>query len=159
MNNDFQISDDFILPLFSDIFVVKERDFSIEYNPLGSGEQKLLMLVSSTSEEFLPTSELQLLQTIVDKGLKKQMKDVWVVNIDRFPNATLSNIWSHFQPQQVIVWGCSNWIQTQGVPADLHKQGYVEGAEMLIAAPLSLYLTDNKAKAKLWMAIQKMFFN
>lgn len=159
MNNDFQISDDFILPLFNDIFVVKERDFSIEYHPLGAGEQKLLMLVSSASEEFLPTTELQLLETIVDKGLKKQMKDVWVVNINKFPNASISNIWAFFQPQQVIIWGCSNWIQTQGIPADMHKQGYVEGSEILIAGDLGSYLADNQAKAKLWLALQKMFFN
>ena len=159
MNNDFQISDDFILPLFNDIFVVKERDFSIDYRPLGAGEQKLLLLVSSASEEFLPTTEMQLLETIVDKGLKKEMNDVWVVNIDRFPNAQISTIWSHFQPAQVIIWGCSSWIQTQGISADMHKQGYVEGAEILIAGTLASYLTDNQAKAKLWMALQRMFFN
>ena len=75
MINDLQISDGFILPLFDEIFVVKERDFSIEYQPLGQGRQKLLMLVSSNSAEFLDSEELKLLQTIVDKGLRKQMDD------------------------------------------------------------------------------------
>lgn len=154
-----QISDDFILPLFEEIYVVKERDFSIEYNPLGAGKQKLLMLVSSTSEEFLENTELQLLHTIIEKGLKKELNDVWVVNINRFPNACIESIWSHFEPLQVIVWGCTDWLKSQDLTMEVHRQAYVNGAELLTAATLTTYLTDNAAKAKLWAGMQRMFFN
>ncbi len=159
MSTDDQISDDFILPLFEEIYVVKERDFSIEYNPLGAGKQKLLMLVSSASEEFLENTELQLLNTIIEKGLKKELNDVWVVNIQRFPNASIENIWAHFEPLQVMVWGCADWLKSQDVSMEVHKQAYVNGAELLTAASLSTYLSDNAAKAKLWTGMQRMFFN
>ncbi len=159
MSTDDQISDDFILPLFEELFVVKERDFSIDYNPLGEGKQKLLMLVSSTSEEFAENSELQLLNTIIEKGLKKELNDVWVVNIQRFPNASIENIWAHFEPLQVIVWGCTDWLKTHNVAMEAHRQAYVNGADLLAAAPLSTYLSDNTAKAKLWSGMQRMFFN
>ncbi|MDZ4666333.1 MAG: hypothetical protein SGJ00_00475 [bacterium] len=159
MNNDLQISDDFILPLFDELYEVKERDFSIEYHPLGLGRQKLLMLVSSDSHEYLNADELTLLQTIVDKGLRKQMDDAWVVNISKFPNASVEKIWDHFKPMQVIVWGCQNWINNQSYNTELHKQAYINGAELLQANALLSYITDPTGKAKLWAALQRMFFN
>lgn len=159
MNNDFQIADDFILPLFDEIFVVKERDFSIEYQPLGAGLQKLLLIVDSSGHEFLPENELQFLQTIVDKGLRKNMNDAWVVNVQKFPQATLPRIWDFFQPTQVIVWGCQDWMKQQQAPIDIHRQVYVNGAELLQANSLASYLTDAAAKGKLWLALQRMFFN
>lgn len=159
MSTEHQISDGFILPLFDEIFVVKERDFSIQYHPLGEGRQKLLMLVSSTSEEFLPNTDLQLLQTIIEKGLRKQLQDVWVVNIERFPNATMQNLWDYFQPQQVIIWGCKKWATEQGIQMEVHRQAYVNAAELLMANELNSYQTDQVSKSKLWMALQRMFFN
>jgi hypothetical protein len=159
MINDLQISDGFILPLFDEIFVVKERDFSIEYQPLGQGKQKLLMLVSSSSAEFLDSEDLKLLQTIVDKGLRKQMDDVWVVNIDRFPKASIELIWEFYKPMQVIIWGCQDWIKKQSYQTELHKQAYLNGAEVLQANSLSSYITDPAGKAKLWTSLQRMFFN
>jgi hypothetical protein len=159
MNSEFQISDDFILPLFDEIFVVKERDFSIQYNPLGMGKQKLLMLVSSDSEEFLPAVEMQLLQTIIEKGLRKTLDDVWIVNLKRFPEPTLNVLWEYFQPMQVIAWGVKSWLKEQDVPLDIHRQGYNKGAEMLVADDLTVYLNDQVLKGKLWMALQRMFFN
>ena len=159
MNNDFQIADDFILPLFDEIFVVKERDFSIEYHPLGSGLQKLLLMVDSPDHDFLPENEMQLLQTIVDKGLRKKMDDVWVLNVQKFPEASLQRIWDFFQPAQVIVWGCQSWMSAQQLNIESRKQVYVNGAELLQASSLSSYLTDAQAKGKLWLALQRMFFN
>ncbi len=159
MNNDFQISDDFILPLFDEIFVVKERDFSIDYNPLGSGLQKLLFIVDTPEHEFLPENDMQFLQTIVDKGLRKSMKDVWVINVQKFPDPSLARIWEFFQPAQVIVWGCQSWMSTQQLNIELHKQVYVSGSELLQANTLSSYVTDAQSKAKLWLALQRMFFN
>jgi hypothetical protein len=159
MNNDLQIADDFILPLFDEIFVVKERDFSIEYQPLGSGLQKLLLIVDSAQVDFLPETEMQLLQTIVDKGLRKTMNDVWVVNVQKFPQASLERIWEYFEPNQVIVWGCQAWMKSQQAPIEIHKQVYLNGAELLQANTLSAYLTDAPSKAKLWAALQRMFFN
>ncbi|MCG9879568.1 MAG: hypothetical protein MH472_03125 [Bacteroidia bacterium] len=159
MNNDFQIADDFILPLFDEIFVVKERDFSIEYQPLGSGLQKLLLIVDSSTHDFLPENEMQLLQTIVDKGLRKKMEDVWVVNLQKFPQATIERMWDFFEPAQVIVWGCDAWLDSQRMSIPAHKQLYVHGAELLKANTLSSYITDAAAKGKLWVALQRMFFN
>jgi hypothetical protein len=159
MINDLQISDDFILPLFDEIFVVKERDFSIEYQPLGLGKQKLLMLVSSDSAEFLEIGDLNLLQTIVDKGLRKQMDDVWVVNLNRFPNPNIELIWDYYKPNQVIIWGCQEWVKKQSYTTELHKQAYLNGAEVLQANSLNSYISDPAGKAKLWSALQRMFFN
>jgi hypothetical protein len=159
MNNDLQIADDFILPLFDEIFVVKERDFSIEYNPLGSGLQKLLLIVDCDTHEFLPEVEMQLLQTIVDKGLRKTMDDVWIVNIQKFPQVSLERMWGFFQPNQAIVWGAQAWMKQQLAPVDMHKQVYIHGVELLQANKIADYVTDASAKGKLWLALQRMFFN
>jgi hypothetical protein len=102
---------------------------------------------------------MQFLQTIVDKGLRKSMKDVWVINVQKFPDPSLARIWEFFQPAQVIVWGCQSWMNTQQLNIELHKQVYVSGSELLQANTLSSYVTDAQSKAKLWLALQRMFFN
>jgi hypothetical protein len=159
MNDDLQMSDEYILPLFNEIYVVKERDFSIEYHPLGQGKQKLLLLVSSHSEEFLENNEMQLLNTIIEKGLRRTLDDVWIVNINRFPDPTLNHIWDYFQPSQVIIWGCADWIKKQDISSAIHQPAYINGSEVLFANSLNSYLTDTSAKGKLWSAMQRMFFN
>jgi hypothetical protein len=159
MQDGFEIDDSFLAPLFGEIFVVKERDFSIEYNPMGVGRQKLLMLVNSKTTEFLETEELKLLQTIVEKGLRKTMEDVWVVNFENFPDKNLSPLIGHFEPSHIIVWGLDSWMGSQGINVQIHKSTLFEGVEILQALPLSQYITEPAQKPKLWLAMQKLFFN
>lgn len=159
MSHEFQLNEDFVLPLFDELFLVKERDFSLQYHPLGKGSQKLLMLVTSASEEFLPPSEMQLLQSIVERGLRMSMDDLWLVNLQQFPSQDSEALWEYFQPTRVMVWGCDAWLRQQGVKLDRHQYGYFKGAELLVAGELSSYLSDAGAKGKLWAAMQRMFFN
>lgn len=159
MSKEFELAEDFILPLFDEIFVVKERDFSIEYNPLGSGLKKLLVLVSSTSEEYLVQEELLLLQTILEKGLRHTLNDVWIVNLERFPSKDQEALWDYFQPTRVLVWGCDAWLKGKGIKANLHQFIYFKGVELLVAGELKTYLTDTTAKARLWAGLQRMFYS
>lgn len=159
MQDGFEIDDTFLAPLFGEIFVVKERDFSIEYNPMGEGKQKLLMLVNSKTSEFLEDGEYKLLQTIVEKGLRRNMEDVWVVNFERFPDKNLAKILSHFQPQYMIVWGLDTFMGSQGCNVSVHRSVLFDGVEILQALPLNQYITEPAQKVKLWSAMQKLFFN
>lgn len=159
MDSSSQISEDFILPLFNEIFVVKERDFSIEYKPLGEGRQKLLMLVESVNSDFGTETELQLLTTIIEKGLRKTLDDVWVVNHLKFPQEGLDTLLEFFQPVQVIIWGCPQLMKKSALSLEIHRQITLGGVDALLASPLISYLSDNAAKAKLWAALQRMFFN
>ncbi len=159
MQDGFEIDDSFLAPLFGEIFVVKERDFSIEYNPMGEGRQKLLMLVNSKTTEFLETDELKLLQTIVEKGLRRTMEDVWVVNYDRFPDKNLTSMLGYFEPTHIIVWGLDTWIGAQGCNVSVHKSALFDGVEILQALPLGQYILEPAQKSKLWSAMQKLFFN
>ena len=159
MQDGFEIDDSLLAPLFGEIFVVKERDFSIEYNPMGEGKQKLLMLVNDKSTEFLEAEELKLLQTIVEKGLRRTMNDVWVVNFDRFPDKNLAPILRHFEPSHIIVWGLDTWMGAQVCNVQVHKSTLFDGVEILQALPLSQYISEPAQKPKLWSAMQKLFFN
>lgn len=159
MQDVFEIDDSFLAPLFGEIFVVKERDFSIEYNPLGEGRHKLLMLVNSKMADFLEDDELKLLQTIVEKGLRRTMQDVWVVNFEKFPQKNLPDLIAHFEPAHIIVWGLDSWLGSQGCNIPVHKSGLFDGVELLQAMPLRSYIIEPAQKVKLWSAMQKLFFN
>jgi hypothetical protein len=159
MQNDLDISDSFLSPLFEEIFVVKERDFSIEYNSLGAGHQKILMLVNTKSADYLESEELLFLKTIIEKGLRRSFDDVWVVNLDRFPSKNLEDICNHFQPTQLIAWGLDQWLGSQGVNLAVHKNGLVNGVEIIQALSLTAYKTEPAQKARLWATLQKVFFN
>lgn len=159
MHTGLDIADSFLFPLFGEIFVVKEKDFSIQYHPMGEGKQKLLMLVNSKTAEFLENEEHLLLKTIVEKGLRKQMEDVWVVNLNNFPQQKLESLFNHFEPTQMIVWGLDSWMGSQGLNLGVHRQGLLLGVEILQALPLNQYIAEPAQKPKLWSAMQKMFFN
>ncbi|MBC7381730.1 MAG: hypothetical protein H7296_01905 [Bacteroidia bacterium] len=159
MNNELQIADDFLAPLFDEIFEVKEKDFSIQYNVLGLGKQKLLLLVDAQGIDYLADPELQLLKSIIDKGLRKDFDDVWVLNLNTCKDATLQELINHFKPFQLIVWGCENWIKREKIKLENHQQAMLSNVDLLKAYPLNTYLTDNALKSKLWIALQRMFFN
>ncbi len=159
MNNDLQIASDFLAPLFDEIFDVKEKDFSIQYNPLGEGKQKLLFIIEEEGVDYLPETDMLLLKSIVDKGLKKQFSDLWLLNLCSAKNADLQDLIDFFKPFQVIVWGCDSWLSRQNIKVDLHQQKMLQGVDFLKANSVHSYLNDSAMKGKLWLALQKMFFN
>ncbi len=159
MNNELQIADDFLAPLFDELFVVKEKDFSIQYNRLGSGYHKLLLLVDTQDIDYLENADLELLKSIIDKGLRKKMDDVWILNLNTYKTASLQDLIDYFKPFQIIVWGCENWLKKEKIKLEVHQQGMIKSVDFLKANALNTYLSDNAMKGKLWKALQKMFFN
>lgn len=152
------IDDAFVLPLFDEIIGVKETDFSIQINPLGKGHHKLLMLSDCKTHDYFSDSENQLLNGILEKGLKKSLDDVWFINIAK-DNVEFESILSQLKPQTIIIWGCDNYLASNQIKIDNHHQALLHGINILKAQALTEYVNDNVAKGKLWIAMKKMFFN
>ena len=158
MNDNFKIEDGFILPLFDELYGVKETDFSIQINPFGKGNHKLLMLSDCKTHSFLSEPEFELLNGIIDKGLKKNQDDFWLINTAT-EMASLEQILQYLKPQHLIVWGCDAYLSKSNINLGMHQQALLHGISVLKAAPLNEYLTDAQAKGKLWLALKKMFFS
>ncbi len=159
MNNDLQIADNFLAPLFDEIFDVKEKDFSIHYNTLGDGIQKLLLIIDTEGIDYLMDAEMNLLKSIIEKGLRKQFSDIWLLNINTCKEADLQELIEYFKPFQVIVWGCDAWLKRQEIKVEPHQQIVLRSVDILKVNSLDTYLNDTHMKEKLWFALQKMFFN
>jgi hypothetical protein len=157
MNNGLKIDDAFVLPLFDEIIGVKETDFSIQINPLGKGQHKLLMLSDCKTHDYFSDPEKQLLNGILDKGLKKSFDDIWFINTEK-DNISFDVILNQLKPQTVIIWGCDSFMAKNNLRMDNHQQALLHGIGILKAQSLSEYLNDNVAKGKLWVAMKKMFF-
>ncbi len=159
MNNELQIADEFLAPLFDELYNVKEKDFSIQYNSLGSGDHKLLLLVDAQGVDYLADAEFELLKSIIDKGLRKKLDDAWILNLSNYKTATLQDLIDYFKPFQIIAWGCEDWMRKEGIKLETHQQGLIKSVDFLRAGELKTYLTDNVMKGRLWASLQKMFFN
>lgn len=158
MNDNFKIEEAFILPLFDELYGVKETDFSIQINPFGKGNHKLLMLSDCKTHAYLPENEFELLNGIIDKGLKKTQDDYWLLNIAN-ENLNLEQLLQQLKPQHLIIWGCDAYLKNEQIQLATHEQALLHGIAVLKAGPLSDYLSDAQAKGKLWLALKKMFFN
>lgn len=158
MNENFKIEEDFILPLFDELYRVKETDFSIQINPFGKGNHKLLMLSDCKTHVYLPEPEFELLNGIIDKGLKKSQDDFWLLNMAN-ETASLEQILQQLKPQHLIIWGCDEFVKKEQIALTLHQQALLHGIVVLKAASLTEYMSDAQAKGKLWLALKKMFFN
>ena len=158
MNNGLKIEDAFVLPLFDEIFGVKETDFSIQINPLGKGLHKLLMLSDCKTHDYFSEPEQQLLNGILDKGLKKSLDDIWLINPEK-ESASFEQILGILKPQTVIIWGCDSFLQKNQIKIENHQQALLHGVSILKAQSLLDYINDNAAKGKLWIAMKKMFFS
>jgi len=158
MQTEFGIDDEFVLPLFEELYAVKETDFSIEINPLGSGKSKILMLCESKSSTYLDEADMNLLSGILEKGLRRAIDDIWLINIAH-EKAGFDFLLDRLKPQFLISWGCDEYLIRQQIRLDVHEQASITGCNMLKAMPLSAYQHDQAAKGKLWIALKKMFFN
>lgn len=158
MNDNFKIDEAFLLPLFDELYGVKETDFSIQINPFGKGNHKLLMLSDCKTHAYLPENEFELLNGIIDKGLKKTQDDYWILNIAN-EKANFEQLLQQLKPQHLIIWGCDDYLNNARINLALHQQALLQGVSVLKAGSLSDYLSDAQAKGKLWLALKKMFFN
>jgi len=154
MNDNLIIENVFIEPLFDEFFVVKEKQNSIHYKFNGTNQQRFVLLIDKT----LNNSEMDLLNNIIQAGLKLNLSEMALLNInEQEEGASISDIILSFKPLKMIIWGCDDWVKKEGWIIPSHQFAIVRSTQILKAEPLINYETNKELKMQLWsFGIKKM---
>lgn len=154
MSISLKVENPFIEPLFDEFFAVKEKQNSIQYKYLGTNEQRFVLLI----DKVLNDSEMNLLNNIIQAGLKLNINDMAIVNMsEQEEGASISDLIITLKPLKVIIWGCNNWVKKEGWAIPMHQIAMVRSTKILKADELNNYESNKELKLQLWnLGIKKM---
>ncbi len=154
MSELIKVENEFIELLFDEFFGVKEKQNSIQYKYSGNNQQRFVLLV----DKALSDSELNLLNNIIQSGLKLELAEMALLNMAEQPEgASISNIIIGLKPLKMIVWGCNEWLKKEKWELQTHQIANIRSTQMLKADELSVYETNKDLKLQLWnLGIKKM---
>src|ERR1043166_2178616 len=125
-------ADAYIDLLFNEFFKVKENEKTTEYQFYGENKKQLLMLADRPSPGILPDSDLALLTTIIENGLKMKLSELALFNL-RGAAHDFEGITGYFKPSRMIIFGCDPFCQANGMHAALHTPSEKNGIVYLRA--------------------------
>jgi DNA-directed RNA polymerase len=154
MSNSLKIENPFIEPLFDEFFAVKEKQNSIQYKYIGTNEERFVILI----DKVLNDSEMNLLNNIIQAGLKLNVSEMAIVNItEQEEGANISDLIITLKPLKLIIWGCNDWVKKEGWSIPLHQIAIVRSTKILKADELNKYESNKELKLQLWnLGIKKM---
>ena len=154
MSELIKVENEFIELLFDEFFGVKEKQNSIQYKYSGNNQQRFVLLV----DKALSDSELNLLNNIIQSGLKLELAEMALLNMAEQPEgASISNIIIGLKPLKMIVWGCNEWLKKEKWELQTHQIANIRSTQMLKADELGVYETNKDLKLQLWnLGIKKM---
>lgn len=142
--------------LFDEIYVVKEKDFSIQINYLGSNHPKVLHAVYVSESEF--NNQIDFIYSVTEKGLKINRNDVAIVNLMSQPAIKMQNLADYFSCNYIIFWGCQDWLKQQNLPIQNYSNILHGGIHCIVVEPSDVIAADSSRKILLWKILQMVFF-
>lgn len=159
MNHSFTIHPSEAAMLFDELYMVKEKDFSKQYQHLGSNKTKLLHLINLPTNHWQEATDIAFIKTVTEKGLKINPDDTVILNLQTCPTDGLMDLLNFFEPMYILFWGCTDWLNNQQINVGLYQIHLIKGVNCLFANDANTIASDAKLKAKLWGQLQKLFFN
>jgi hypothetical protein len=106
----------------------------------------------------LNDSEMNLLNNIIQAGLKLNVSEMAIVNItEQEEGANISDLIITLKPLKLIIWGCNDWVKKEGWSIPLHQIAMVRSTKILKADELNKYESNKELKLQLWnLGIKKM---
>ncbi len=150
-----KVSDEFMNLLFDEIFVVKEKQNSVQFNYYGNNTARVLHIVDFEMLGTESKDEQAQLRTIIEKGFLLNADDNAIVFVDNIGLHDYDDIMGSFNPQKLIVWGCNDFASKQLKIKDYEIQQ--KGNTLILKVePVFEYITSNAKKQQLWLQIKRM---
>ena len=154
MSDFLKVENPYIETLFDEFYAVKEKQNSIQYKFSGTNQQRFVLLIDKT----LNNSEMDLLNNIIQAGLKLNVNEMALLNInEQDEGASISDVILNLKPLKMIIWGCEEWLTKEGWNFPDHQFAIVRSTQILKAKHLTNYETNKDLKMQLWsFGIKKM---
>ncbi len=150
-----KVSDEFMNLLFDEIFVVKEKQNSVQFNYYGNNTARVLHIVDFEMLGTENKDEQAQLRTIIEKGFLLNVDDNAIVSLDNIGDRNYEDIIGYFNPQKLIVWGCIDFASKELKIKDYEIQQ--KGITLVLKAePVFEYISSNAKKQQLWLQIKRM---
>ena len=150
-----KVSDEFINLLFDEIFVVKEKQNSVQFNYYGNNTARVLHIVDFEMLGNENKDEQAQLRTIIEKGYLLNTDDNAIISLDNIGQHNYEEIIGFFNPQKLIVWGCQEFASKEFNIKDYEIQQ--KGVALILKAePIFEYISSNAKKQQLWLQIKRM---
>lgn len=124
------------------------------YEYYGENNRYILLLVDSPDHKVMAQKELDALQNTLS-AKKLEMKDVAIVNLAHYPDATFQKLKEFFVCSSLVLLGVScKRIKMQEVPLNLITT--VEGTKVLATYSFAEMLDSNDKKRAFWNEMKKL---
>jgi hypothetical protein len=138
-------------PVIAETKPVEEPSY-FEY--LGDNNKYILILVSEPKHQYIEPKELETLTNIL-KGKKQELKDVAIVNLQKYPTATFGALRKFFVCSSVVMFGVDPaQIKIDGLK--LNRVSDFQGSKVLATYRISEMLTDVEKKRAFWDEMKKL---
>lgn len=150
-----RVSNEFINLLFDEIFVVKEKQNSVQFNYYGNNTARVLHIIDFEMLGTENKDEQAQLRTIIEKGFLLNVEDNAIISVINLGEHSYEDIMGYFNPQKLIVWGCNDFASKQLKIKDYEIQQ--KGITLILKAePVFEYISSNAKKQQLWLQIKRM---
>jgi hypothetical protein len=150
-----KVSDEFMNLLFDEIFVVKEKQNSVQFNYYGNNTARTLHIVDFEMLGTENKDEQAQLRTIIEKGFLLNTDDNAIISLNNIGQHKYEDIIGFFNPQKLIVWGCQEFASKELKIKDYEIQQ--KGVTLILKAePVFEYISSNAKKQQLWLQIKRM---
>lgn len=150
-----RVSNEFINLLFDEIFVVKEKQNSVQFNYYGNNTARVLHIIDFEMLGTENKDEQAQLRTIIEKGFLLNVEDNAIISVINLGEHSYEDIMGYFNPQKLIVWGCNDFTSKQLKIKDYEIQQ--KGITLILKAePVFEYISSNAKKQQLWLQIKRM---
>ena len=119
------------------------------------GTNKKKMVFVHQDKGQLAEKDRLMIENLVTKAIGWSMDDIALLNLSQNTPATIQSIKDFFKPEQIIFWGCDEFLKANGIPQKHHE--VLRGKEMkvLTVQPVSFYQTAELKKV-LWQSIRAL---
>jgi hypothetical protein len=132
-----------------EILKITKREFTFT----GTNKKKTVFVYNDKNQ--LSDNDTIMLENLVTKGLKWGMEDIIILNLSQNEFATIIDIKDFFKPEQIIFWGCDDFLAANKIPQRLHE--VLKGKELKVLTVNEINTYDStEQKTILWKSIQNL---
>jgi len=156
-SNNYNLNPQEVSMLFDEIYLVKEKDFSIQINHLGSNNAKVLHCIYLQKNDANFNKTVEFIYTVSQKGIKINREDLAIINLADYNNLTINNLHNYFMCNYIIFWDCAAWPGLKNTSFTPNSNLLINGINCIFTSNPLIIAADGELKKILWAILKRVF--